>query len=139
MSKSALDPRSRILLTDSPEEIHVKLMAALTDSINSVSYDPENRPAVANLLDIASYFDTQKRSAAELGTLYADMNLRTFKTTVSQTISSSLAPIRTRYQEIMAEDDGGYLSHVRDIGGKKARESAEPTMELVRKAMGFWR
>ena len=41
MSKSDTDPRSRILITDSADEIHRKIMSALTDSTNSVSYDPE--------------------------------------------------------------------------------------------------
>jgi len=67
------------------------------------------------------------------------MNLKTFKTTVAEAISEGLRPVRERYERIMAEDDGKYLEHIRDVGGKKARESAESTMVEVRKAMGFWR
>lgn len=67
------------------------------------------------------------------------MNLKAFKTTIAETITEGLRPARERYERIMGEDDGKYLEHIRDAGGKKARESAEPTMVEVRKAMGFWR
>ncbi|RQM06458.1 hypothetical protein DH86_00002299, partial [Scytalidium sp. 3C] len=67
MSKSHADVRSRILITDTPEDIHRKIMAALTDSTNSVSYEPETRPGVANLLHLLSYFDGDQRTPAVLG------------------------------------------------------------------------
>ena len=137
MSKSHPDPRSRILITDSADEIHRKIMAALTDSTNSVSYEPETRPGVSNLLHLWSHFDAEGRSPEELATACADMNLRTFKAKVSETIAESLAPIRTRYAELMGEDEGAYINHVEKEGAKKARESAEATMEVVREAVGL--
>jgi tryptophanyl-tRNA synthetase len=137
MSKSHSDPRSKILITDSPEQIHSKIMSALTDSSNSVSYDPENRPAVSNLLQLLSHFDTQERKPEELGIVYANLNLRNFKTTLAETISSRLSPIRKRYEEVMAEDDGAYIDHVQRKGAAKARESAEATMAIVREAVGL--
>ncbi|KAH8600825.1 hypothetical protein B0O99DRAFT_736849 [Bisporella sp. PMI_857] len=138
MSKSDRDPRSRILLTDAPEEIRLKLASALTDDINSVSYDPVTRPAVSNLLDILSYFDAGKRTPQELGMAYEDLNLKMFKETVADAIAENLSPVRDRFLRIMGEDDGRYLEFVRDEGGKKARESAEETMVEIRKIMGFW-
>ena len=39
MSKSDPKPKSRIMITDSKEQIHAKLKTALTDSIEGVSYD----------------------------------------------------------------------------------------------------
>jgi tryptophanyl-tRNA synthetase len=137
MSKSHSDPRSRILITDRPEQIHQKVMAALTDSTNSVSYDPENRPAVSNLLQLLSHFDPQGRSAQDLGAMYFNLNLRDFKGTIAETISSTLSPIRERYEEVMAEDNGAYVDHVERKGAAKARESAEATMAIVREAVGL--
>lgn len=112
-------------------------MSALTDSTNSVSYDPETRPGVSNLLHLWSHFDAKGRSPEELATTCAGMNLRTFKTKVSETIGESLGPIRTRYVELMREGEGAYIDHVGKEGAKKARESAEATMEVVREAMGL--
>ena len=137
MSKSHSDPRSRILVTDRPEEIHQKVMSARTDSINSVSYDPENRPGVSNLLHLLSHFDSHHRSPEDLGTVYSQLGLRDFKTTVFETISSRLEPIRKRYEEVMREDNGAYVDHVERKGAEKARESADATMAVVRDAVGL--
>ena len=54
MSKSAPDANSRILLTDTPEQIQSKFKRAVTDSEPMLTYDPENRPAVSNLISILS-------------------------------------------------------------------------------------
>lgn len=137
MSKSHKDSRSRIVLTDKPEEISLKVMAALTDSVNSVSFDPVLRPGVSNLLQILSYFDKSSRSATELGVVHASLNLYNFKILVSETISAALSDIRFRYEELMAEDGGQYLDHVEAKGAQKARASAEATMALVKEAMGL--
>jgi tryptophanyl-tRNA synthetase len=137
MSKSHSDPRSRILITDSPDEIARKVMAALTDSINSVSYAPDTRPGVSNLLHLLSYFDSEGRSAEELGIVFANFGLRDFKLKIAGTISDSLSSIRKRYLEVVAEDDGGYLDHIERRGAEKARESAEATMAILREAIGL--
>jgi tryptophanyl-tRNA synthetase len=135
MSKSHSDPRSRILITDSPEVIHEKIMSALTDSTNSISYDPDNRPGISNLLQLLSHFEGDGRSAEELGTVYARHNVASFKRTLSESISNNLAPIRERYFDIMAEGNGTYLDHVEEMGAKNAWESAEPTIASIRKAL----
>lgn len=137
MSKSHADPRSRILITDSADEIHRKIMSALTDSTNSVSCNPKERPGVSNLLQLWSHFDAEGRSPEDLAIACQNMNLRTFKTKISETIAQSLGPIRTRYAELMAEDDGAYIDQVEKEGAKKARESADATMVLVREAVGL--
>lgn len=135
MSKSDPDPRSRIIITDSPEVIQKKIMAALTDSTNSISYDPENRPAVSNLLQLLSHFDPKERSATELANVYSGHTMASFKRTLADTISTGLAPIRERYSEIIAVGNGGYLDSIEEMGAKKAWESAEPTMESIREAL----
>jgi tryptophanyl-tRNA synthetase len=137
MSKSHHDPRSRILVTDSPEEIDRKIRAALTDSMNSVSYSPTDRPGVANLLKLLSYFDIQGRSAAELGKVHKDLSLGSFKSVVSETISSSLQGVRERYIRVMEEDEGRYLKHIEAEGARKACESANATMAKVKNAVGL--
>jgi tryptophanyl-tRNA synthetase len=137
MSKSHSDPRSRILITDRPEDILQKIMAAVTDSTNAVSYDPENRPAVSNLLHLLSHFDTQGRSPEELGKAHANLGLGPFKRIVAETISIHLEPIRNRWQEAMREDHGAYIDHVERMGAKRARESADATMAIVREAVGL--
>ena len=137
MSKSHADSRSRILITDSADEIYRKIMSALTDSINSVSYNPSERPGVSNLLQLWSHFDPEGRSSEDLALSCQDMNLRTFKIKVSETIARSLEPIRLNYAELMAEGGGAYIDQVEKKGARVAMESAEATMAIVREAVGL--
>lgn len=54
MSKSDPDDKSRILLTDRPEQILEKCKKAITDFTSAVYDDPQNRPGVSNLISIHS-------------------------------------------------------------------------------------
>ena len=52
MSKSSVNPKSRILLSDGKDEIEMKIRKAVTDSDTHISYDPMRRPGISNLLTI---------------------------------------------------------------------------------------
>ncbi|KAI1489887.1 tryptophanyl-tRNA synthetase [Biscogniauxia mediterranea] len=52
MSKSALNERSRILITAEEREIRQRVMGAVTDMETTVSWAPWRRPGVANLLEL---------------------------------------------------------------------------------------
>ncbi|PNF20689.1 Tryptophan--tRNA ligase, mitochondrial [Cryptotermes secundus] len=56
MSKSEQDPKSRIEITDTPDDILEKCKKALTDFTSEITFDPEKRPGVANLITIHSLF-----------------------------------------------------------------------------------
>ncbi len=139
MSKSDANPRSRILLTDAPEDLTAKIMAARTDSVRGVSYDPEQRPGVANLLEILAAFDGQGRSPAELAAELADARaeLKDLKISVAEAVGSGLAGIRQKYSDLMETDGGRYLDGLAADGSHRANESAEQTMALVRDAVGL--
>lgn len=105
MSKSDPDKRSRILVTDSREEIENKIRRALTDSIPGVSYDRAARPGVSNLIDIMYYMDESKYASPEQianDVFGPESTLKTLKDEVARTISDKLEPIRERYLEQMA-------------------------------------
>ncbi|KAE8451829.1 hypothetical protein EG329_002669 [Mollisiaceae sp. DMI_Dod_QoI] len=137
MSKSASNPLSRILITDPPSTIKKKLMSALTDCTNSVSYSPTSRPGVTNLLHLLSAFHPNGKSAEELGNELENsgMGLGAFKTLVADSVSEGLKGVRERFEEVMGEE--GYLDEVARKGAVKARESAEETMQIVRGAVGL--
>ncbi|PYH86645.1 tryptophanyl-tRNA synthetase [Aspergillus uvarum CBS 121591] len=134
MSKSHSDPRSRILLTDSPEDIRKKIKVALTDSESGVTYDPIRRPGVSNLLELLSHFDG--RTCEELVAEHQFSSLKALKETLANQISSKLAPIRETYLQLIA-DKGGYLDAVSEQGRHTARTNAEQTMSHVRNVMGL--
>lgn len=54
MSKSDPDPKSCILLTDGPEMIREKMKKAITDFTSELTYEPDARPAIANLITMHS-------------------------------------------------------------------------------------
>lgn len=84
-----------------------------------------------------SHFDEQGRSAEELGRVHEGVGLKAFKTLLAETASERLQPVRRRFEEVMAVDDGRFLDDVAARGARAARESAEETMVLVREAVGL--
>ncbi|KAM7223582.1 mitochondrial tryptophan--tRNA ligase [Rhypophila decipiens] len=152
MSKSDPDPFSRILLTDTPSETTSKINRAITDTIPHISYDPDSRPGVSNLLSLLSHFADASSTPQDVvdminssdevinaseGTRNAAA-MKYLKGKLAGRINEELGEVRERYADIMGrtERDGGeYLREVVEFGGKKARESAEGTMEIVRGAV----
>jgi tryptophanyl-tRNA synthetase len=136
MSKSHPQERSRIIITDSPEDIRGKLSRALTDSLPGVSYNIADRPGISNLLDILSTFDPDGRSPHDLAVEYAGSTPKQLKEAVTDAVIMGLAGIRERYTEIMTRGDA-YLDSIAAEGARKAQKSAEETMDLVKTAVGL--
>ncbi|KAJ0413999.1 tryptophanyl-tRNA synthetase [Aspergillus carlsbadensis] len=133
MSKSHVDGRSRIILTDSPDEIRRKVKVALTDSEAGISYDPVRRPGVSNLIEIMSHLDG--KTCHEVAQSYQSASLRALKSEVADRIGDVLAPIREKYHSLMA--DSAHLDAIAEQGAQNARANAEITMDMVRTAMGL--
>jgi tryptophanyl-tRNA synthetase len=137
MSKSDPRPKSRILITDERHAIHAKLKSALTDSIEGVSYDPEARPGVSNLVDLLFHFDQAgAASPEELALDLKDLSMRALKEKAADTLDRSIAPIRERYQALMSGDQRELVAHA-EHGAQKAEAIAESTMQRIRNAMGM--
>nr|OQO15546.1 hypothetical protein B0A51_17413 [Rachicladosporium sp. CCFEE 5018] len=137
MSKSHPNPKSRILLTDSAEEIRSKINTAVTDSITGVSYDPVQRPGVSNLIDIL-YHCTEGAGFTDQGALAKDMDgssLRSVKQRVSDAVERQIGPIRERYQEII--NNAQLLDDTSTQGTQKATISANATLAKVKQAIGL--
>lgn len=52
MSKSAASANSKIMLSDTPEQVRKKIISATTDSVGKIQYDMFNQPGISNLLQI---------------------------------------------------------------------------------------
>lgn len=133
MSKSDPNPASRILLTDSPDDISQKIKTAVTDSDRYVSYDWENKPGISNLLELASVLGG--RSIDQLVADYHDAGYGVFKAAVAESIIAGLEPIRVRFAEL----EDGEIEAVMRRGGDVARERAEAEMASVREKVGLAR
>ncbi|KAF3010153.1 Tryptophan--tRNA ligase, mitochondrial [Neopestalotiopsis sp. 37M] len=137
MSKSATNHRSRILVTASPDEIRSRIKGAVTDAHNSVSYDPEARPGVANLLELWSQCDPQGRSPLRLAADCQGMGLGDLKRQVGDAIVGELEGIGERYEEILDRRAGQWVEQIQAAGAERARRNADETMRMVRDAVGL--
>ncbi|KAL4899283.1 hypothetical protein BDW74DRAFT_163837 [Aspergillus multicolor] len=133
MSKSHADERSRIILTDSPEDIRRKVKVALTDSEPGINYDPARRPGISNLIEILSHLEDM--SCDEIASRYLDASPRTLKEHLSEKLCQVLSPIKEKYDAVMA--DGHSLDVISEQGACEARANADITMKMIRKAMGL--
>ncbi len=131
MSKSDANPRSRIGITDSPEEIRKKVKSAVTDSDPDVRYDWDDKPGISNLLEIMA--DCTGDSIDDLVAEYASSGYGRFKEAVAEAIVAELAPGRSRYSEL----DDAEVARLMQKGALDARTKAEGYQQLVRKAVGL--
>lgn len=137
MSKSHQDSRSRILLTDTHDEIASKIKLAVTDSLPLISYDPRTRPGISNLIELVHHVEGGRTTCEDLARDFESLSKQNFKALVADRVSSSLVRVREEYQRILTADAGRYLDTVAAQGAVKAKASAEETMALVREAVGI--
>ncbi|EKB53657.1 tryptophan--tRNA ligase [Falseniella ignava] len=132
MSKSDDNARSYILLLDEPKKIIKKVKSAVTDTIGAVNYDPENQPAITNLINIYARFSglTPEQIVADYqGKGYGD-----FKGDVAEAIVSVLEPIQDRYHQLLQSDE---LDEILAHGAIQANEIANATLTRIEDAIGF--
>jgi len=131
MSKSLSSPLGSIYVTDSPTAIDKKIKKAVTDTDNEVRYDWEHKPGISNLLDIYSSFSNEApQVVAERYTRYGDL-----KGDLTALVIESLAPLRTRYHDLMA--DPAELRAVVTNGAVKASEVAGVVYRRAAHAVGL--
>jgi tryptophanyl-tRNA synthetase len=131
MSKSASTTAGLIFLDDSPEEITKKIRRAVTDSEPGVSYEPERRPGVSNLLDIfAGATDVAPGVAARQFSNNGEL-----KAATAEAVVELLRPIQARLAELRA--DRGEVERLLFRGAGKARSIAAPVLARARAAVGL--
>ncbi|KAI0255326.1 tryptophanyl-tRNA synthetase [Lactifluus subvellereus] len=133
MSKSAVDPRSRILLTDSYETIVKRVRSAVTDSVSGITFDPVKRPGTSNLLTILSA--CTGKVPAVLADRYSASNHGALKKDVVEAVEEALRKPRTEF--VRLREDKAFLAQVARDGAEKAREHSDRTMKEIRKRVGL--
>ncbi len=103
MSKSSLDEKSKILLSDAPEVAAKKIMASTTDSVGVINFDFQTQPGISSLLQILALLTGRSQdevNAEWVGTTrYGD-----FKRAVADTVSSFLEGFQARLAAISDEE-----------------------------------
>jgi len=133
MSKSDLSDQTRINLVDSPETILSKIKRATTDSIRGISYDRQERPAVANLVEI--YAAMKKVSTADVVQEHAESTNAVFKEALADVLITSLRPIQEKMSRLQKED--AFVQAVLDKGASRASEIAKPNLEQIQRLVGL--
>ena len=130
MSKS----RSNAIMLSATEDETAKLIKkAKTDGERLITYDPVNRPEVANLLSLISLCtqEAPEDVAARIGEGGGGM----LKNELTVALNEELRPLRQKRAQL--EKDPAYIRSVLLDGVKKAREIAEQTLSEVREVMNM--
>lgn len=134
MSKSI--PEGCVFIMDEPDVIARKFKRAITDSDteNCVRYDKENKPGVANLMNI--YSTITGKSYEEIEKEFEGKGYGAFKPVVGETVIEHLRPIREEAARLIK--DKAYLEAVYKEGAEKASYMANKTLRKVYKKVGFY-
>ena len=135
MSKSDPQEMSRIELSDSPDIIKTKIQKATTDSEKQISYDPQNRPEMSNLINI--YAEFSGLSHQQVCDRYQNMEKckKAFKADLTELIASKLSFVRDNISKI--QQDGSYVDSVLSTGADRARNIAEANLQEIKQMIGL--
>lgn len=136
MSKSDPSDMSRINLTDSDDDIKVKVLKAKTDSMVLPVMPEElvSRPEVLNLLTI--YSTIAGKTIAEALKNYGGGPFLPFKQDLANLLVAIIGPIRDRIQSLL---HGPELDLLLDHGSQRALEIAKESLDKVRNLLGLYR
>ena len=132
MSKSEDNPKATIDLLDDPAAARKKIMSAVTDSLGTIQYDPENQPGVSNLLMIHSSLSNEPLDALVArfqGKGYGDLKKET-----GQIVFDFLSDLQSRYREIIAS---GKIDEILREGNEKASRIAGAQAAQGQKSSAF--
>lgn len=131
MSKS--QPEGCIFLDDSPETITEKVKRAVTDSGSTIFYDPENKPALSNLIGIWSALANRAPKDAEEhfgGKTYAE-----FKKELADTIIDHFTLFREKKAKLVKKPN--FLKKVLKEGSEAAANIADKKLVEAKKKTGI--
>lgn len=133
MSKSASSPNNYIEMLDQEAEIRRKIQIAVTDSGKEIKYNPEEKPAISNLITIFSLMAGKEIKVLEKE--YKGKSYAEFKKDLAGLLIEKLMPIQIAYKKIMKDEKK--LMKILEEGAKSARAIAQETMREVRKKIGL--
>ena len=132
MSKSDSNPKSFVLLMDSPDDIMRKFKSAVTDSESSVKRG-EGRDGINNLITIYSVAAGKTPEEVELE--FEGKGYGEFKVAVGEAVVELLRPVREKTEELLKNKD--YLEKMYQEGALKAARLATRTLDKVKRKVGF--
>src|SRR5262249_13482134 len=120
MSKSASSPNGIIELLDDPAKSAKKIRSAVTDTGREVTFDPQAKAGVSNLLTI--YSALTGRTIPDLVAAYEGKGYGDLKKDLAEVVAEFVRPIQERTRGYL--DDPAQLDKLLGIGADKARSVA---------------
>jgi len=134
MSKSANSAFNYIALTDAPDIIRDKIKKAVTDSGNRIKYNPQDKPAISNLLTIYSL--VSDKSITELAEKYArHTSYAEFKKDLAEAIIIFLSPFQKKYNDLLAKPE--YVKNILKQGAESAKKISNEVLTKAKNQIGI--
>ncbi len=130
MSKSR---GNAIMLSATEDETAKLIKKAKTDADRHITYDPENRPEVSNLLMLISLCTGEEPEA--IAEKIGDNGGGMLKSMLTESLNEKLRPLREERKRLEASPD--YIRQVLLTGAEKARSIAIQTLNEVRHVMNM--
>ena len=121
---------------EAPDVIMKKFKRAVTDSdtaANCVRWDPDNKPGVANLMQI--YSSATGKAIPEIEREFEGKMYGHLKVAAGEAVVERLRPIREETARLLG--DRAYLESIYKMGAEKAASVANVTLADVCKKLGF--
>jgi tryptophanyl-tRNA synthetase len=135
MSKSDTAESANLYLLDDNDSLRKKIMRAVTDSTSGITYDPENKPAVSNLLSI--YHHVTGESIKKIEADFEGKGYGDFKKALADAVIEHISPIREKINYYLK--DPKELNNILEAGFQKAYPVAEKKIKAVKNKMGLGR
>lgn len=132
MSKSEDNENASIYLLDDRDAIIRKFKRAVTDSDTEICHR-KDKPGISNLIDIYSIVTGKAREEVEAE--FSGKGYGEFKIAVGETVADFLAPLQSRYQELIK--DKAYLDGVIKENDEKAAYFSNKTLRKAQKKVGL--
>ena len=135
MSKSDVSEYSRILMTDTNDQISNKIKKAKTDSMNMPATidDATNRPEINNLLDIYSACSNKKKEDSISD--FSGKEISFFKSSLTEAVISIIEPISIKAKDLM--NDQSHLDKILEKGADNASKIATTKIKAIHKLIGM--
>jgi tryptophanyl-tRNA synthetase len=133
MSTTGGTPQGTVLVLDDADTMRKKFKTAVTDSGRDITYAPDEKPGVSNLIEILAV--ATARAIPDVESEYGGKGYGDLKTDVGEAVVELFRPVQERYAELRADE--GELRRLLRVGADKARETSASTLRQMYERMGF--
>lgn len=133
MSKSDENTNATIYLLDDTDTIIRKFKRAVTDSETEVRYDAQNKPGIANLMEI--YSTISGKTYPEIEAEFAGKGYGDFKLAVGECVADELKPLHEKYEDLTKNKD--FIDKCIKENGEMASYFSNKTLRKAMKKVGL--